>query len=71
MEGFTFGQKKDKPERLSPNLKPFGQKKQKSGRKSPNLMPFRTEEAEIRENVSELEAPSDRRSRNRGERVRT
>lgn len=23
MEGFTFGQKKDKPERLSPNLKPL------------------------------------------------
>ncbi|UOE55278.1 hypothetical protein [Cytobacillus oceanisediminis] len=42
----------------------FGQKKQESERVSPNLMPLRTGEAEIRESESELDAPSDRRSRN-------
>ncbi|MBU8731882.1 MULTISPECIES: hypothetical protein [Cytobacillus] len=33
MEGFTFGQKKDKPERLSPNLMPLRTEEAEIGEK--------------------------------------
>ncbi|WP_282141199.1 hypothetical protein [Cytobacillus oceanisediminis] len=67
MEGFTFGQKKDKPERLSPNLNPLRTEEVEIRENGSEHDALWTEEAEIREKESEHDAPSDRRSRNPGE----
>ncbi|MCM3243356.1 MULTISPECIES: hypothetical protein [Cytobacillus] len=49
---------------MSPNTAPFGQDKDNSEELSPKSEHLRTEKARIRENESEVGAPSDRRSKN-------